>query len=146
MPELVRMPPITIDQSALAAFGTQWRQNEGRLSRTSPYSSLELGRLFDNAVGAALASMLASIPIRPPVRESLLPPEPNCVEVGDGRVVGGVRPQNFDVIYRPDGVRFAFDSKTLNDTESIGKNWQNMINDLATEATTVRNRSNGFPS
>jgi hypothetical protein len=51
-----------------------------------------------------------------------------------------VRPQNFDVGYRPDGVRFAFDSKTLNDQESIGKNWQNMINDLATEATTVHTR------
>ncbi|MBM4396614.1 MAG: hypothetical protein FJ087_13120 [Deltaproteobacteria bacterium] len=36
--------------------------------------------------------------------------------------------------------RFAFDSKTLNDADSIGKNWQNMINDLATEATTVHSR------
>jgi len=42
--------------------------------------------------------------------------------------------------YRPDGLRFAFDSKTLNDKKSIGKNWQNMINDLATEATTVHSR------
>jgi hypothetical protein len=56
------------------------------------------------------------------------------------RIVGGVRPQNFDVGYRPDGVRFAFDSKTLNDRESIKKNWQNMINDLSTEATTVHTR------
>ena len=56
------------------------------------------------------------------------------------RIIGGVRPQNFDVGYRPDGVRFAFDSKTLNDRKSIGKNWQNMINDLATEATTVHSR------
>ena len=55
-------------------------------------------------------------------------------------MIDGVRPQNFDVGYRPDGVRFAFDSKTLNDKESIGKNWQNMINDLATEATTVHSR------
>ena len=62
------------------------------------------------------------------------------MEVGPVRVIGGVRPQNFDVGYRPDGVRFAFDSKTLNDRESIGKNWQNMINDLATEATTVHSR------
>lgn len=37
-------------------------------------------------------------------------------------------------------MRFAFDSKTLNDRDSIGKNWQNMINDLATEATTVHSR------
>jgi hypothetical protein len=55
-------------------------------------------------------------------------------------VVGGVRPQNFDVGYRPDGIRFAFDSKTLNDVKSVGKNWQNMVNDLATEATTVHTR------
>jgi hypothetical protein len=60
--------------------------------------------------------------------------------VGPVRVIGGVRPQNFDVGYRPDGVRFAFDSKTLNDTDSLRKNWQNMINDLATEATTVHSR------
>lgn len=60
--------------------------------------------------------------------------------MGPVRIIGGVRPQNFDVGYRPDGVRFAFDSKTLNDQESIGKNWQNMINDLATEATTVHSR------
>lgn len=64
----------------------------------------------------------------------------DCVELGPVRVIGGVRPQNFDVGYRPDGVRFAFDSKTLNDQESVGKNWQNMINDLATEATTVHTR------
>jgi hypothetical protein len=51
-----------------------------------------------------------------------------------------VRPQNFDAGYRPDGVRIAFDSKTLNDTSSVGKNWNNMINDLATEATTVHTR------
>ena len=56
------------------------------------------------------------------------------------RVIGGVRPQNFDVGYRPDGIRFAFDSKTLNDTSSVRKNWQNMVNDLATEATTVHTR------
>ena len=62
------------------------------------------------------------------------------MEVGPVRIIGGVRPQNFDVGYRPDGVRFAFDSKTLNDRSSIGKNWQNMINDIATEATTVHSR------
>jgi hypothetical protein len=28
-------------------------------------------------------------------------------------------------------------ARTLNDHKSVGKNWQNMINDLATEATTV---------
>jgi len=72
-----------------------------------------------------------------PNPNALTPPQSDCVEVGNIRIVGGVRPQNFDVGYRPDGVRFAFDSKTLNEKKSIGKNWQNMVNDLATEATTV---------
>lgn len=39
-----------------------------------------------------------------------------------------------------DGVRAVFDSKTLNDAKSVGKNYQNMINDLATEAATVHSR------
>jgi len=56
------------------------------------------------------------------------------------RIIGGIRPQNFDVGYRPDGVRIAFDSKTLNDRKSIQKNYQNMINDLATEASSVHSR------
>jgi hypothetical protein len=37
-------------------------------------------------------------------------------------------------------VRVAFDSKTLNDAKSVAKNYQNMINDLASEATTVHIR------
>src|SRR5439155_507167 len=104
------------------------------------YSSSQLGNIFDTAVGGALATMLGGIPIVRPNARRLVASQRDCVEVGPVRVVGGVRPQNFDVGYRPDGVRFAFDSKTLNDTKSIGKNWQNMINDLATEATTVHSR------
>lgn len=65
------------------------------------------------------------------------------MEVGPTRVIGGIRPQNFDVAYRPDGVRFAYDSKTLNSRNSLGKNYQNMLNDLGTEAATVHIR---FPS
>lgn len=60
--------------------------------------------------------------------------------MGATRVIGGVRPQNLDVCYRPDGIRFAFDSKTLNDLKSVRKNYQNMVNDLATEATTVHTK------
>jgi hypothetical protein len=56
------------------------------------------------------------------------------------RIIGGIRPQNFDAAYRPDGPRVVFDSKTLNDLKSVGKNWQNMVNDLATEAATVHTR------
>jgi hypothetical protein len=99
-----------------------------------------LGNLFDAVVGASLATMLGDIPIVRPNARALVAPEANCVEVGPVRIIGGVRPQNFDVGYRPDGVRFAFDSKTLNDAKSVQKNWQNMVNDLATEATTVHSR------
>lgn len=140
MAALSSMPPVTISTADLARFGATWTSNGGKLSRTPPQSSGELGRLFDTAVGRALAVMLGGIPIVAPAANALTPPQPDCVEVGPVRIIGGVRPQNFDVGYRPDGVRFAFDSKTLNDQESIGKNWQNMINDLATEATTVHSR------
>src|SRR3989442_692844 len=84
--------------------------------------------------------MLGGIPIVKPNARKLIPADADCVEVGPVRIVGGVRPQNFDVGYRPDGVRFALDSKTLNDLKSVGKNYQNMINDLATEAVTVHMR------
>lgn len=140
MAALTTMPPIAIAQADLQRFGRAWIRNGERLSRTPPESSGELGKLFDIAVGRALATLLGGIPIVSPNASSLTPPQADCVEVGPVRVVGGVRPQNFDVGYRPDGIRFAFDSKTLNDRESIGKNWQNMINDLATEATTVHSR------
>ncbi len=141
MPVLQAMPPITIDTSILVEFGKIWYSNQKSLSRTPPYSSGDLGKLFDNAVGQALAVMLGNIPlVRITDYNTLLPPQPNCVEVGPVRVIGGVRPQNFDVGYRPDGIRIAFDSKTLNDAKSVGKNWQNMVNDLATEATTVHSR------
>src|SRR6266568_3651246 len=140
MAALASMPPITIDQAELALFGNTWISNGGNLSRTPPQSSGELGKMFDVAVGKALATLLGGIKIVSPSSTALTPPQPDCVEVGPVRVIGGVRPQNFDVGYRPDGIRFAFDSKTLNDKESVGKNWQNMINDLATEATTVHSR------
>ncbi len=124
MASLAPMPTISISQAELALFGSRWRDNGKRLSRTPPQSSGELGRLFDMAVGRALATMLGGIPILTPSSSALTPTHPDCVEVGPVRIIGGVRPQNFDVGYRPDGVRFAFDSKTLNDKDSIGKNWQ----------------------
>lgn len=140
MPKLQTMPLLVIPQAELAQFGAAWTANKGSLSRTPPQSSGELGKLFDAAVGTALAVMLGGISIEAPSATALTPPKPDCVEVGPVRIIGGVRPQNFDVGYRPDGVRFAYDSKTLNDAKSVGKNWQNMINDLATEATTVHSR------
>ncbi len=134
------MPPIVIDVAELAKFGAAWQRNGENLSRTPPFSSGDLGRLIDMAVGRSLAVMLGGVPIVSPSANALTAPQADCVEVGPVRIVGGVRPQNFDVGYRPDGVRFAFDSKTLNDKKSVGKNWQNMVNDLATEATTVHSR------
>ncbi len=134
------MPPLAISKTELANFGAAWTSNGDKLSRTPPYSSSELGGVFDMAVGTALSTMLGGRPIEVPNANSLTPPKPDCVEVGPVRIIGGVRPQNFDVGYRPDGVRFAYDTKTLNDASSIRKNWQNMINDLATEATTVHSR------
>jgi hypothetical protein len=146
------MPPIAIPVKDLKPFGHTWTKlvtypgsikdkQPGSLSRTPPNSSSQLGALFDTAVGTSLAKLLGGITIdSAPNSNALIPSTHDCVEVGPVRIVGGVRPQNFDVGYRPDGVRFAFDSKTLNDKASIGKNWQNMINDLATEATTVHSR------
>lgn len=140
MAALRSMPPLSIDLVELARFGQKWAERHGSLSRTPPFSSGQLGALFDKAVGGALAELLGGIPVIAPSSTALIPSQPDVVEVGPVRIIGGVRPQNFDVGYRPDGVRFAFDSKTLNDRSSIGKNWQNMINDLATEATTVHSR------
>ncbi len=137
MANLVQMPAITINQAELAAFGVKWLAQGNKLNKKD---SMLLGKIFERAVGDALAAMLGGIPISTPKRNSLVPAEADCVELGDVRIIGGVRPQNFDVGYRPDGVRFAFDIKTLNDVASIPKNWQNMVNDLATEATTVHAR------
>jgi hypothetical protein len=140
MAKLSSMPPVSVSQADLALFGETWQRNGGSLSRTPPQSSSQLGNLFDEAVGKSLATMLGGIPVIKPNASSLTAAMTDCVEVGPVRVIGGVRPQNFDVGYRPDGVRFAFDSKTLNDAASVKKNWQNMVNDLATEATTVHSR------
>lgn len=125
-----------ISQTELAVFGKNWKRLGGRLSGKS---SDQIVTLFDKAVGLSLAEMLGGIPVIKPSRTALTAAK-ECVEVGEVRIVGGVRPQNFDVGYRPDGVRFAFDSKSLNAAKSVKKNWQNMINDLATEATTVHSR------
>ncbi len=137
------MPALALGPSVLAAFGNQWNKNGGALSRTSPCSSNDLGCEIDQLVAGALAALLGGIGV---VKASskkttqLYPPEPDCVETAPVTIVGGIRKQNYDVAYRPDGVRFAFDSKTLNDKKSVGKNWQNMVNDLATEAATIHTR------
>jgi hypothetical protein len=139
MPPLQPMPPVNLPVSEFQEFGAVWLQNASFTKK----QGMDFGNLLDSAVGTSLAVMLGGVSIEVPNQNQLQPSLPDCVEVGPVRIVGGVRPQNFDVGYRPDGVRVAFDSKTLNDNSSVGKNWQNMINDLATEATTVHSR---FPS
>ena len=57
MATLAPMPTITIAQADLARFGQTWTANGGKLSRPLPQSSGELGELFDNAVGHALATI-----------------------------------------------------------------------------------------
>jgi len=102
--------------------------------------SVQFATMFDRAFGKALGVFLGGIPVVAPLGDSLLPPQADCVEVGATRIVGGIRPQNYDAAYRPDGPRVVLDSKSLNDRKSIGKNWQNMINDVATEAATIHTR------
>lgn len=139
MAALQTMPPISLPTNQFQTFGARWQRG----SKFSKKDGMDFGSLVDAAVGDALAEMLGNVQIVVPSATQLQPTHADCVEVGPVRIVGGVRPQNFDVGYRPDGVRIAFDSKTLNDHKSVGKNWQNMINDLATEATTVHSR---FPT
>jgi hypothetical protein len=137
MANLHTMPLIVLPAARLVDIGQHWIAADVELPKK--YGEL-VGKLCDETVGNALAQMLGGIPIKKPKMNSLLPPDPDCVEVGPTRVIGGIRPQNFDVAYRPDGIRFAYDSKTLNGQESVGKNYQNMVNDLGAEATTVHAR------
>lgn len=151
MAELQEMPLLRIPQTTLAEWGAKWSGSEGSVdgagaptqkprNRFDKKQGMEFGRVFDQAFGEALAEMLGGVPIVTPNANALTPTKPDCVEVGTTRVIGGIRPQNYDVAYRPDGPRIVFDSKTLNDAGSIRKNWQNMINDLASEAATVHTR------
>ncbi len=150
MGELREMPRIHVERDELFEWGRVWHGSEGssrgdgqaRNKRPDSFDkrqAMEFGRVFDLAFGRALAGML-SVEVVTPSASSLIPAESDCVEVGTTRVIGGIRPQNYDVAYRLDGPRVVFDSKTLNDESSIRKNWQNMINDLASEAATVHTR------
>jgi len=128
---------VVLPASRLVEIGRHWNPTDSELPKAQGQL---VGTLCDETVGTALATMLGGISVKKPKMNSLLPAGPDCVEVGPTRVIGGIRPQNFDVSYRPDGVRFAYDSKTLNGQESLAKNYQNMINDLGAEATTVHAR------
>lgn len=153
---LREMPAIVLDVESLKAWGHLWLGAVGSPKKQRKKSDpveltvkkencfdkkqgMDFGNVFDSAFGDALSKMLGNT-VAKPIDNSLLPPAADVVEVGKTRVVGGIRPQNYDAAYRPDGPRVVYDSKTLNDTSSIRKNWQNMINDLATEASTVHTR------
>lgn len=148
MAELAQtMPPLDISTGELRRWGTLWlgETNPETGGTKKPRSfdrqqSVNFAAFIDMAFARSLAQMLGGIPVARPDANSLIPPLPDCVEVGTVRIIGGIRPQNFDAAYRPDGPRVVFDSKTLNDIKSVGKNWQNMINDLATEAATIHTR------
>lgn len=140
------MPPLIIPQELLCEWGKLWLGDKnpetGKPKEKECFDrhqSVNFASFVDNEFCKCLVKMLGSIPVKP-AASGLVPPTTDCVEVGPVRIIGGVRPQYFDAAYRPDGPRVVFDSKTLNDIKSVGKNWQNMINDLATEATTVHTR------
>lgn len=151
MAVLSSMPRVRFDPAELQKFGAAWntagKRFDAKKRKHVGYESAEaLGHYVDLTVAKALAHMLGDLPIRdaPRAKKTLLyPPEPDCVETEPVSIIGGIRKQSYDVAYRPDGVRFAFDSKTLNEAKSVGKNWQNMVNDLATEAANIHTR---FPT
>jgi hypothetical protein len=141
------MKPIVVKPAALRPWGVEWLGTvdtaTGAAKAANAFSKrqgMAFGRDFDDQVAKRLSEFLGGLPICPGHATALHSAQPDCVELGPVRIVGGIRPQNYDVAYRPDGVRVCFDSKTLNDTSSIRKNWQNMVNDLATEAATVHTR------
>jgi len=139
-------PPLQISQSELKKWGNVWRGRRSTSgSRKDPNyfdkkDAMHFGYFIDMCVGKCLAKMLGGISIEKPNMNSLQPVKPDCVEVGPARVIGGIRSQDYDVAYRPDGPRFVFDGKTLNSLKSAGKNWRNMINDIATESSSVHTR------
>jgi hypothetical protein len=142
-----KMPDIRIDQAEMALWGQRWldtvNTETGRTKGSEAFDrqqSVNFASFIDRAFANVLAEMLGNIPVRSANSNALLPPEEDCVEVGPVRIIGGIRPQNFDAAYRPDGPRVVFDSKSLNDRDSVRKNWQNMVNDLASEAATVHTR------
>ena len=124
------MPPVIVEPADLRTWGETWMAekfiNGKTVSRCfDKKQSMDFGTIFDKQVGRALATMLGGIEVVTPGATDLVSKHRDAVEVGPVRVIGGIRPQNYDVGYRPDGVRFVFDSKTLNDTRSVGKNFRN---------------------
>lgn len=100
MPALAdRMPALTISQEELKRWGKLWLGNKNPETgkEKEPFSfdrqqSVNFAFFIDLAFGQALATALGGISVVKPNSNSLLPVEPDCVEVGAVRVIGGVRP------------------------------------------------------
>jgi hypothetical protein len=143
------MPAIAVSTVDMKLWGDAWLADTvlhaGQTTSKYPNAfnkrqGSNFAGFIDREVASKLAMFLGGIPIVAGHPTNLQPSQPDCVEMGPVRIIGGIRPQNFDVAYRPDGPRVVFDSKTLNDKKSVSKNWQNMVNDIATEAATVHTR------
>src|SRR5262245_22213762 len=119
------MPPIELDHDLLKRWGSIWlgttrsEPKSGTKADPKPKKAnsfdkkqgMDFGIVFDSAFGKALSTMLGNT-VTKPKDNSLLPPNQDVVEVGKTRIVGGIRPQNYDAAYRPDGPRIVYDSKT----------------------------------
>ena len=100
MAELKEMPEVRIAPETLVHWGALWRGSEPAPkgpNRFNKKQGMGFGRVFDEAFGRALASMLGDIPVVTPSAKALTPAEADCVEVGTTRVIGGIRPQNYDI-------------------------------------------------
>ncbi|MGK7933161.1 MAG: hypothetical protein AB4041_17250 [Microcystaceae cyanobacterium] len=120
------MPPLNISTDELKKWGELWLGNRnpetGKTKNPNSFDrhqSVNFASFIDRQFAEALAVMLGNIAVEIPNGNSLLPSSSDCVEVGSVRIIGGIRPQNFDAAYRPDGPRVVFDSKTLNDLKQV---------------------------
>ena len=122
-----------------AKTGSAWK--EDRVDYFVKKDAMDFANYIDEKIASCMSEFLGDIPIQKAKQNNLNPVDGTvCVETGEITICGGVRQQNFDVAFRPDGPRIIVDSKSLNATKSIQKNWQNMINDIATESTTIHLR------
>lgn len=54
---------------------------------------MDFEKALDPIVGDAIAQMLGGITVKAPLSQNtLLPPVADCVEIGDARIIGRVRP------------------------------------------------------
>ncbi len=128
MAELKPMPELDLPPRELAQRGQVWSGTAGsqrsdgqqpakhprrfdKAPRQAGGQGMEFGHVFDAAFGDALAEMLGGVPVVRPNANALTASAADCVEVGTARVIGGIRPQNYDAAYRPDGPRVVFDSR-----------------------------------